>query len=200
MTNTKPNQRSQDVLIWTDIETTGLDPELHSILELGMKATDWNLEPISGVNDLHVVARPDVMVMRRMEAIPLQMHTDNGLIDESNKSIVRETDLTTYIIEWTSWLRTKTDGRIILAGSSVHFDRSFIENLPHPYTRPALAGVEHRMLDVSTLDEIARHLYPDTYEHRPERTTDHRVMHCLADSMHLYRYYLDNLIGKDPSK
>lgn len=183
-----------DVLVWTDVETTGLDPELHSILELGMKATDWNLEPIAGVNDLHVVARPDVMAMRRMEAIPLQMHTDNGLIDESNKSIVRELDLTTYIIEWTSWLNTKTDGRIILAGSSVHFDRRFIDNLPHPYSRPALVEVSHRQLDVSVLDMLAEHLYPDVYAHRPERTTNHRVMACLHDSMALYRYYRERLV------
>lgn len=198
-TTEKQPPRSQDVLVWTDIETTGLDPERDVVLEVGMIATDYELQPIDGVKDLHLVIRPRRLKLLRMDDVPIHMHLHNGLLSECARSHIRGMDAATRISQWLTTLRAQS-GRLVLAGSSVHFDRRFLDRLHPPFIGHVLDGVDHRMLDVSTLDEIARHLHPDTYKHRPERTTDHRVMHCLADTMHLYRYYLDNLIGKDPSK
>lgn len=56
-----------------------------------------------------------------------------------------------------------------------------------------LDGLGHRSLDVSAVDEASRLWAPDVRAARPDRTTDHRVRHCLADSIALARYYKEAL-------
>lgn len=200
MTNTKPNQRSQDVLIWTDIETTGLDPERDVVLEVGMIATDYELQPIDGVKDLHLVVRPSHAWLRwrRMSEFARHMHARNRLLDECLQDGVPTSHAALSTTCWLSPLYL-AHGPLTFAGSSVGFDRSFINRMHtnNPYADDPAEWFGHRVMDVSVLDMLAEHLYPDVYAHRPERTTNHRVMACLNDSMTLYRYYRERLLPSD---
>ncbi|MDN5980153.1 oligoribonuclease [Bifidobacterium mongoliense] len=191
MTNTQQNQRSQDVLVWTDVETTGLDPERDVVLEVGMIATDWELNPIDGVKPLHLVTHLDAVDLESMGGVAFGMHERNGLLDECVASSLRAVDASRRVAAWLEALRA---GPVVLAGSSVHFDRGFLRVMAGNFKPDPLGGISHRLMDVSVLDMLAEHLYPDVYAHRPERTTNHRVMACLHDSMALYRYYRERLV------
>jgi hypothetical protein len=111
-----------DVLVWTDVETTGLDPQEDVILEVGMIATDYEANAI-GVEPLHVVSRPTSEQFGRMGGEALHMHMSNGLIDECGIPTLSLPAVASSVRSWLGGL--PVDGRIVLAGSSVHFDRRF---------------------------------------------------------------------------
>jgi oligoribonuclease len=197
MTNTQQNQRPQDVLVWTDIETTGLDPERDVVLEVGMIATDYELRHIPDVDDLHLVVHPSHAWLRwrRMSEFARHMHASNHLLDDCLEYGIETSDAAIRMTRWLAPLH-EGHGRLTFAGSSVAFDRSFIRRMRpgNPLVPAPIRGFGHRVMDVSVLDMLAEHLYPDVYAHRPERTTNHRVMACLHDSMALYRYYRERLV------
>ena len=200
MTNTQQNQRSQDVLVWTDIETTGLDPERDVVLEVGMIATDYELRHIPDVDDLHLVVHPSHAWLRwrRMSEFARHMHASNHLLDDCLEYGIDTSDAAIRMTRWLAPLH-EGHGRLTFAGSSVAFDRSFIQRMRtgNPLIPAPIRGFGHRVMDVSVLDMLAEHLYPDVYAHRPEHTTNHRVMACLNDSMTLYRYYRERLLPSD---
>jgi oligoribonuclease len=182
------------VLLWTDIETTGLDECRDAVLEIGMQATDWDLHPLD--QGMRVVVRPSRWWWRRlrMSAYCRHMHTVNRLIDEVDAGgahTFSRSEAASTVIEYIA--KHSKQGLPLLAGSSVDFDRRFLRRM-HFLGHSALEGVSHRIVDVSVLDEIARHRYPDVYAHRPDRTTNHRVTNCLHDSMNLYSYYQQHLL------
>lgn len=183
-----------DVLVWTDVETTGLIPGRDVVLEVGMIATDWELNPIDGVKPLHLVTHLDAVDLESMGGVAFGMHERNGLLDECVASSLRAVDASRRVAAWLEALRA---GPVVLAGSSVHFDRGFLRAMAGNFKPDPLGGISHRLMDVSVLDMLAEHLYPDVYAHRPERTTNHRVMACLNDSMALYRYYREHLLPSD---
>jgi oligoribonuclease len=181
-----------EVLVWTDVETTGLTPGRDVVLEVGMIATDWELNPVAGVKPLHVVVCQNAVdVWAHVGEVAAGMHVRNGLLRECYRSDVDEVKASRMVAAWLEALRV---GPVVLAGSSVHFDRGFLSAMTGNVTPDPLGGISHRLMDVSVLDMIAKHLYPDVYAHRPERTTNHRVMACLHDSMELYRYYRERLV------
>lgn len=182
------------ILIWTDIETTGLDEYSDAVLEVGMQATDWDLNPLD--RGIRVVVRPSLWWWRRlrMSAFCRHMHTVNRLIDEVDAGgahTFSRSEAAAVVVQYIA--KHSERGLPLLTGSSVDFDRRFLKRL-HFLGCSALEGVSHRIVDVSVLDEIARNRYPDVYVHRPDRATDHRVVNCLRDSMDLYRYYQQHLL------
>lgn len=175
-----------DSLLWIDVETTGLDPENDALLEIGMVCTDADLNPIDGPFD----------VVLRWEGTPdpfiETMHGPNGLLDACRTGL----DPEEVYRRAREYAHRHTDA--LVAGSSVRFDRAMLD----AHDPRILAGLGHRSLDVSSLDvssldEAARLWNPEYRAHRPERTTDHRCLHCLADSIALTRHYR-RLYGEAP--
>jgi oligoribonuclease len=124
------------------------------------------------------------------------MHMANGLLDEAAESKTNEKSAATSL---SFWLDVQSEShKLVLAGSSVgQFDRKFLERLDPMYPeRQAMEYTDHRVLDVSTLDKLAEKLYPDIWNQRPEKTTNHRVFACIEDSMRLYAYYREHLLPK----
>jgi oligoribonuclease len=149
-------------LIWLDLETTGLTPETDAILEVA--AFEATLErPFDAVKIYDCVLRvPPTPFWERLHPIVQKMHTDNGLWAACAESVVTcmsaEVDLCRRISD--------DEDKAVLAGSSVHFDHSFIR-----HHMPALnARFSHRHYDVSAVSLFARSLgmpkLPKTEAHR----------------------------------
>lgn len=176
------------MLVWIDIETTGLDPQKDAILEVASVITD---------DALAEVARFEAVISReglRTEFVDLdpavrKMHTDNGLWEQSgaggwSKEWV-DRQLSQLIKKFTPEQDGKPD-KPQLAGSSVHFDRSFLR-LAMPLTDAAL---HYRHLDVSALNEFARRFCPGVWEGRPNLSEPaHRAMPDILNSIEVCRYY-----------
>lgn len=148
------------MLVWVDIETSGLDPDRDYMLELGIVITDDNLVTLTkqaNGDDLTAVfsglVHPEdcrLSVLRdSMSEFVRDMHDANGLWAELESGRGNEADrVAESAIEF---LKTFDALGQPMAGSSVHFDRGFIET-----DMPDLARVfGYRNIDVSTLKELA---------------------------------------------
>lgn len=162
-------------LMWVDVETDGLDPMDGHLLEVGLLATDTDLNPRD--DGFSSPIRFDGPVDGFIE----RMHTPNGLLAECASA----PDLDEVADMCRRYVDACADDGLIAAGSSVRFDLDWLDmDMPGLFARAS-----HRLFDVSALDLAARMWYPAAYKSRPARTTDHRTMHCLHDSLELARHY-----------
>jgi oligoribonuclease len=165
-------------LIWLDLETTGLDPVTDKILEVGCVVTDPHLFE---VDRFHAVVK-ERLWLETIDPVVVEMHGKSGLLAD----VCRPTALDREFIEsrLVSFLTGQGLGKdCYLAGSSVHFDRSFLaRHMPE-----VLKRVSHRMLDVTTLFLLAKAWIPDLQIEK--ETPVHRVIPDIEGSIRELRRY-----------
>ena len=161
---------------------TGLDPELHSIVEIAVLITDDNLEIVASGPDL-VIHQPEE-VLARMDEIVRGMHTDSGLLEQVRASTVSLADAGGVVL---SFLREHIDSpnTVPLCGNSIGTDRRFLAR-----HLPELDNFLHyRSIDVSTVKELARRWQPSVYEKAPDKAGGHRALDDILESLEELRWY-----------
>ena len=168
-------------LVWLDLEMTGLDPERDAILEIGMVLTGPDLVPRAEYEA--VVWQPE-SVLDRMEPVVREMHTKNGLLPRIRASRV---SLRTAELEAVRLLAAHVPPGVgVLAGSSIHTDRRFLER-----HMPMLDRFLHyRMVDVSSIKVLVRAWYPQAPE-RPRTPREHTAMADVRASLAELVHYRD---------
>jgi len=139
-----------DTLVWVDLETEGLEPEQHQILEACFAVTDINLNLLVSYN---APLRPYISPTKdRLSVITYEMHTKSGLLkDVAGASL----QLHEYERNVVAMLKNFINQPIVLCGNSVWFDKSFI--VRH---MPTLAQALHyRVIDVSSFKEFVGQRY-----------------------------------------
>lgn len=180
-----------DRLVWIDCEMTGLDPVRDEIVEIAAIVTDAELNELdAGVN---VIVRPaDLSILDRMDEVVVRMHTESGLLaDIPNGVPVAEAGR--IVMEYVS-KHVPEARRAPLAGSSVYVDRSFLAK----YIPELDAHLHYRLVDVSTIKELARRWYPRAYFNAPEKTGGHRALADTRESIAELRYYRETLFVPGP--
>ena len=176
----------QDILVWCDIETMGLDAT-SPIIELGFRITDLDVNLIAKKS--WTVWEPSTyeQVWEESPEVVKQMHTSNKLVAEAyargcSREVVEQAAI--------NWIVTgEYDGQP-LAGSSVHTDRMWIAaQMPD-----LLKCFHYRNIDTSTIKELCRRLNPRVYDHLPTKNEQHRVDPDLEESCMEYKHYLDNFL------
>lgn len=171
---------------WIDLETTGLNPQTDRILEFAMVLTDDQLrplaEPVVRALGLHRQAVLDPFIVN--------MHTKSGLLAECFESTI---DLGVVIAEAEQRLDgagfgnfEKKEDRPIIAGSSIHFDKGFLQ----AHAPGFLDKFHYRLFDVSMLKEFARAYTPSVYESRPKPAMTHRALPDIRYTMSELRHYV----------
>lgn len=163
MTNPAPVPNRPARFVWLDLETTGLDPARDEILSLGMILTGADMRPIvSFERDVHVPA--GYQCMRDMSDFVREMHTKSGLLQRVADSRLSLSDVQyaarTWLDRHLGEPAEKITERPVMAGNSVHFDRSFaVVHLPI-----VLAALNYRLLDVSSFKVLALATVPGAKE------------------------------------
>lgn len=181
----KPNEPIP-VLVWTDLETTGLDPDHHSILETAAIATAADLSGGDEPDRFHTVVWWNGNPATLPSAVR-NMHTDNGLLEEATALDAPTLwDADEAMAAWLDDVAARHAAeRLTLAGSSAHFDMGFITK-HMPQTRERL---HYRVFDVSTLlqafqwwadDDLGRSQFPDEAAHRAEQDISTSLTLCRA--------------------
>lgn len=169
-------------LVWIDLEMTGLDVERDRIVEVAAIVTDGTLEVVVEGPDLVVHAPDDAL--DSMVDVVRGMHEKSGLtaaIRASDLSVAAaEAQVLDFVREHVPQARSAP-----LAGNSISADRMFLARY-----MPALeAHVHYRNVDVSTVKELVRRWYPETYAARPPKEGDHRALADIRESIEELRYY-----------
>lgn len=117
----------KDLILFCDLETTGVDADLDSIIEVGIALYSW--PAFEEVGALSIVVKPTAIARERMDDndIVRNMHKANGLYDEIERGVTSE-EADEIIDGLLAKFGTRSSGHIPLAGSGVtHFDRRFIK-------------------------------------------------------------------------
>jgi oligoribonuclease len=81
-----------------------------------------------------------------------------------------------------------------LAGNTVATDRSFIARHMTELDR----HLHYRIVDVSSVKELARRWYPRVYYNAPTKTGNHRALADIKESIRELRYYRQALFVPQP--
>jgi len=171
-----------DLLVWLDMEMTGLDPEKERIIEVATIITDGNLVELATGPDL-VIHQADE-ILDAMDAWNKSHHGGSGLVDRVKASEVTDAMAEEQTLAFIDAHAGPKD-RPVLAGNSIHQDRRFIRR----YMPRLDARLHYRMVDVSTIKELARRWYPAAVNKSPLKKDTHRALDDIRDSIDELRFY-----------
>ena len=171
-----------DRLVWIDLEMTGLDPQRHVIVEIGATVTDADLEPLS--EGIDIVIHATEAELAQMDSYVQNMHKSSGLTEEIKASTVSVREAEDAVLELIA-AHCDPAHPPLLAGNSISTDRTFIR----AYMPRLDAALHYRMIDVSTLKELARRWHPQVYYNQPDKGISHRALPDILESIRELDFY-----------
>lgn len=174
-----------DLVVWMDLEMTGLDPETCRIVQLAMIITDRQLVEVAGPLELTIWQPP--AALETMVPFVRNMHTKSGLRDLIGRSEVDIDDAQRQVM---AILADHCKFQACsLAGNSIWQDRRFLAR-----HMPLVDGYLHyRLLDVSSIKQVARWWHNIRYE-KP-KDARHTALFDIRQSIAELKYYRDNLFA-----
>jgi oligoribonuclease len=170
-----------DRLVWIDCEMTGLDLGADALIEVAALVTDFELNVLG--EGVDVVVKPPPEALEQMDDFVRTMHVSSGLLDELADGVPleeAEQQVLAHIRE-----HCPDGSRPPLAGNTVATDRSFLAR--------DMAELEsflhYRIVDVSSIKELARRWYPRAYYGAPAKNGNHRALADIQESIEELRYY-----------
>ncbi len=167
-------------LVWMDMEMTGLDPDRDTVLEIATLLTD---------DELNIVAEGPVLAISQTETTLAGMdewnqrtHGESGLLDRVRKSGVSLAQAETSTLQFIqAYVGEKSAP---LCGNTVWQDRRFL--FRHMPTLEA--WLHYRIIDVSTLKELARRWQPAIASGFRKQGA-HTALADIRESLEELRYY-----------
>nr|WP_281371657.1 oligoribonuclease [Petropleomorpha daqingensis] len=178
-------------MVWIDCEMTGLDLVKDRLVEVAVLVTDSELNALDPGLDLVINAPDDVL--DGMTEVVAEMHAKSGLTDAVRASTLTlaeaEQQLLAYIKRFVPERRSAP-----LCGNSIGTDRGFLAR-----DMPELDDhLHYRMVDVSSLKELARRWFPRVYFAQPPKGLAHRALADIIESVRELAYYRKTLFVAPP--
>ncbi|GAA2123690.1 oligoribonuclease [Actinomadura napierensis] len=168
-------------LVWIDCEMTGLDLRADALIEIAALVTDSELNILD--EGVDVIIKPPPESVAQMTKVVRDMHTTSGLLEELPGGITL-TEAEEIVLDYVR-SHVKDAKKAPLCGNSIATDRSFLAR-----DMPALdSHLHYRMVDVSSIKELARRWYPRAYFASPEKKGGHRALADITESIQELRYY-----------
>ena len=179
--------RSDDNLVWIDLEMTGLFPDTDRIIEIAVIVTDPQLmQRVEG--PVFAVHQSDA-ALDAMDDWNKGTHGKSGLIGRVKASTFNETQVEDQIIEFLA--RHVPKGKSPMCGNSICQDRRFLAN----YMPKLEAFFHYRNLDVSTLKELAKRWKPEILAGF-KKAQAHTALADVHESIDELAYYREHFLAK----
>jgi oligoribonuclease len=174
------------MLVWMDLEMTGLDPATDVIVEIATIVTDDELEIVAEGPDLVVHQPPEALV--GMDPVVVDMHTASGLLPAISTSTVSLEEAGAATLDFIKQ-HVPEPRTVPLCGNSIGTDRRFLA-----VHLPAIEEhLHYRSVDVSTIKELTRRWYPGALDATPRKATAHRALDDIRESIEELRWYRANV-------
>ena len=179
-----------DRMVWIDCEMTGLSLSDDALIEVAALVTDSELNVLG--EGVDVVIRPPARALASMPEVVREMHTASGLLDELDDGTTladAEQQVLAYVRK-----HAPEAGRAPLCGNSVGTDRGFLaRDMTDLETH-----LHYRIVDVSSVKELARRWYPRAYFNSPPKNGNHRALADIRESIAELRYYREAVFVPAP--
>jgi oligoribonuclease len=139
-----------------------------------------------------LVIKPPAEAVDQMVPVVREMHTTSGLIDELASGVTLA-EAQEQVLGYVRGL-VQDARRVPLCGNSIATDRAFLAR-----DMPELdAFLHYRMVDVSSIKELARRWYPRAYFASPKKVGGHRALADIRESIQELRYYREAIFVPEP--
>ena len=183
-------QDVNDRLVWIDCEMTGLDLRDDALIEVAALVTDFDLNVIG--DGVDVIVKPPPEAIDQMDDFVRKMHVSSGLLDELEAGVPlaeAEQQVLGYVKE-----HCPAGSRPPLAGNTVATDRAFLAR----DMTDLESFLHYRIVDVSSIKELARRWYPRAYFQAPTKRGNHRALADIQESIEELRYYREAVFVPSP--
>ena len=180
-----------DRMVWIDCEMTGLSLSDDALIEVAALVTDSELNVLG--DGVDIVIRPaGRRPWRRCRTWCARCTPPPGCWTELAGGTTladAEEQVLAYVRE-----HVKEPGKAPLCGNSVGTDRGFLLR-----DMPTLEDYLHyRIVDVSSVKELARRWYPRAYFNSPDKNGNHRALADIRESIAELRYYREASSSRSP--
>jgi oligoribonuclease len=157
---------------------TGLNPEIHRIIEIATIITDIKLNIIAEGPVIPIYQKEKYIFM--MDEWNRKTHKKTGLIKRIRNSTYNESKAENEIILFLKkWLPIKSSP---ICGNSIYQDRKFLDKY-----MPTLENYFHyRCIDVSTIKELVKRWYPNVLRNKKK---NHTALNDIHESIEELRFY-----------
>lgn len=195
-----------NMLLWLDLETTGLDPQNDRILQVAYGITDSQMHRWIPVTSDIVTINKEAWDLIEASPFIQDMHGKTGLLDKltgEGTKLLEDIEDDILAAMSRAQLGMLNDigydmdgdevGRVTLAGASVHFDKSFIQTwMPRLHEK-----LSYRIFDTSTLQAFFGSM---EIEHNVSNPRQHDaaydVLYCM-EVVEAYRAGVEKMAFKE---
>jgi oligoribonuclease len=186
MNRGESGQYDERMLVWMDLEMTGLDHTSDVIVEIATLITDDQLEIVAEGPDLVIHATDEQLAA--MDPFVVDMHTRSGLLDQIKASTITLEEAGAATLAFIKE-HVPEERAVPLCGNSIGTDRRFLD----AYLPDIENWLHYRSIDVSSVKELVKRWYPAVDTSRPRGQGSHRALDDIRESIREMAYYRDTV-------
>ena len=177
--------KSDDRLVWVDMEMTGLDPDNDRVIEVAVVVTDAQLVTIAEA-PVYAIHQSDA-VLAGMDSWNTGTHGRSGLTERVKVSTFTEAEVEASLIGFLG--QHVGRGKSPMCGNSICQDRRFMAR-----AMPKLEAYFHyRNLDVSTLKELCKRWKPEVAASF-KKHQKHEALADIHESIEELKHYREHFL------
>lgn len=169
------------ILVWLDLEMTGLCIETDVILEVALVLTNTQLHQLEDSFSCQIFQTE--CILEQMNDWCKHHHTQSGLLEliaQSKLSIKQAEQIMCTTLD-----KYHPDTTFLLCGNSIFQDRLFVNKyMPHFASK-----LHYRMIDVSSIKELVKNWYPENPHSLFVKQKNHRAIDDIFESIQELKHY-----------